>query len=331
MKRQLLLLCLALGASDLISLAASLSASPVTTAGLSASGADPGVCADINGDQILGSDIARALPAFRPLPQESRIAPAPVPGGTRVFSEPELVSLGARFGIRVSVVPQPVCFRVPVAPLSREAVLVAMRLSLPSPDTRIELAEVSSEPVPPGVIQFPLTGLVHPALVDTPALWRGEVVAGSRHFTIWAKARISTPLTRLIAVEDLKPGQLIQAHQVRAELYDGFPALKTGLPGLQDFTGPQDVTGMMPLRSVLAGSEIRSGNLVKPFDVARGDLVHVEVRMGKARLSLRGRAEAAGRVGDMIAVRNPESNTTFRARIEGKDIVLVDPQRSGAE
>ncbi len=200
-----------------------------------------------------------------------------------------------------------------------------MRRSLPSPNTRIELADVSSEPVPPGVIQFPLGGLIHPALADTPALWRGEVVAGSRRFTIWAKAKISTPLTRLVAVEDLKPGQVIQANQIRAELYDGFPSTKTGLPTLQD------MIGMMPLRSVSAGSEIRPENLARPFDVARGDFVHVEVRIGQARLSLRGRAEAAGRIGEMIAVRNPESNTVFRARIEGKDIVLVDPQRSGAE
>jgi flagella basal body P-ring formation protein FlgA len=318
MKPKLFLLWLALGTSGALAPAATLPPSAALET-------DASVCIDVDGDQILGSDMARAFPAFRALPQEIHIAPVPVFGGTRIFSEPELVSLGARFGIRVSVVPQPVCFRVPAAPLSREAVLAAMRLSLPSPNTRIDLADVSPEPVPPGVIQFPLGGLIHPALVDTPALWRGEVVAGSRHFTIWAKAKISTPLTRLVAVEDLRPGQIVQANQIRAELYDGFPVVKTGPPTIQD------VTGMMPLRTVSAGSEIRPEYMVRPFDVARGDLVHVEVRMGKARLSLRGRAEAAGRVGDVISVRNPESNTIFRARVEGKDIVLVDPQRSGAE
>jgi flagella basal body P-ring formation protein FlgA len=277
------------------------------------------------GDQILGSDLARALPAFSGIPAEIRIAPAPGPGGMRVFSEPELVSIGARFNIRPGVVAAAVCFRVPTAPLNRDAVMAAMRRALPSPETRIELADISPEPVPPGVIQFPLDELVHPALPDSPALWRGEILAGSRRITVWARARITTPVSRLVAAEDLRPGQSIEAHQVRAEFIDGFPPLKATTLSVAT------ATGMIPLRSIAAGAEIRPENLVRPFDVARGDFVRVEVRMGKARLLLRGRAEAAGRVGDTIAVRNPESNSIFRARIEGKDAVLVEPQRSGAE
>jgi flagella basal body P-ring formation protein FlgA len=196
---------------------------------------------------------------------------------------------------------------------------------LPSPDTRIALGDLSPEPVPPGIIQFAVEQLVRPALPDSPALWRGEVLAGSRRINIWARAKISVPVTRLIAVDDLKPGQLIDLHQIRTEIADGFPTAKA-----ISLTA-EAAAGMLPLRSISAGTEIRPENLVRPFDVIRGDLVHVEVRMGQARLSMRGRAEAAGRVGDTIAIRNPESNSVFRARIEGKDSVLVDPQRSGGE
>jgi flagella basal body P-ring formation protein FlgA len=55
----------------------------------------------------------------------------------------------------------------------------------------------------------------------------------------------------------------------------------------------------------------------------------VEVRLGRARLVMNARAEAAGRTGDTIAVRNPESSRIFQARIEGKDRVLVDTQSVG--
>jgi flagella basal body P-ring formation protein FlgA len=288
--------------------------------------AGPAACADVNGDRIVGSDMTRALPALHSIPPETYIAPAPLPGGTRIFSETELESLGARFGIRLTGLLPDICFRVPTAPIRREEVLAAMRRAILLPEARIELADVSADPAPPGTIQFPLQGLARPASPDSPSLWQGEVVAGSRHFRIWARAIVTVPLTRLVAVEDLKPGLTIQPDQVRVELMEGFPvAAKTSTPTVVT------VTGMTPLRSIPAGSELRLDNLVRPLDVVRGDLVHVEVRIGKARLSFNGRAEGAGRMGQLIAVRNPESNRVFQARVEGKDSVLVDTQGSGAE
>jgi flagella basal body P-ring formation protein FlgA len=316
----LLLLWLASEAVSAASGAASIPPSPVAPA------AEMAACVAVNGDQILGGDLSDAVPAFRVIPPDTRIAPAPTPGGTRNFSQAELASLGARFGIPAVLLSRGICFRVPAASLNRDAVIAAMRRTFPSLDTRIELADVSSEPAPPGVIHFPLEGLVRPALAESPALWRGEVVAGSRHFNVWAHARISTPLTRLIATEDLKPGQALQSHQIRTEIVDGFPVV-----GKVVQPTAIAITGMTPLRSIATGSEIRPENLVHPFDVLRGDLVQVEVRLGKARLSMRGRAEAAGRVGEMIAVRNPESNKLFQARVEGKGFVLVDPRHEGAE
>jgi flagella basal body P-ring formation protein FlgA len=292
---------------------------------LPASEGETGVCTDVSSDQISGGDLARAFPALQGIPPEVRIAPAPIPGGSRVFSQTEIGSLAARFGFREVTPVKAICFRVPTAPLNRQAVMAAMRRALPSMEATIELADVSPEPAPPGVIQFPVEGLTRPALPDSPAMWRGEVVAGSRHFRIWVRAKVSMPITRVVAVEELKPGQAIQPQQLRAEQVEGFPLAKTNAVTVAS------ATGLMPLRLVPAGSEIRFENLVKPFDVARGDLVRVEVRLGKARLSLKGRAESAGRLGDMIPVLNPESNRTFQARVEGKDTVSVDPHGSGTD
>ena len=58
-------------------------------------------------------------------------------------------------------------------------------------------------------------------------------------------------------------------------------------------------------------------------DVHRGERVSVEVTSGAALLRLRADAESAGRIGDAVLVRNPESGKLFQARVEGKGKVVV--------
>jgi flagella basal body P-ring formation protein FlgA len=53
-------------------------------------------------------------------------------------------------------------------------------------------------------------------------------------------------------------------------------------------------------------------------------VVRVEVASGAARLTLNGRSESAGRVGETVRVRNLEANRTFTARVAGKGAVAVE-------
>ena len=87
----------------------------------------------------------------------------------------------------------------------------------------------------------------------------------------------------------------------------------------------QDLAGMVPLRNVRAGSPVRVDNLVHPPDVNRGDSVQVEVRLGGTRIGMAGLAESSGRAGESISVRNPASGQIFRARIESRGMVVVEP------
>jgi flagella basal body P-ring formation protein FlgA len=61
-----------------------------------------------------------------------------------------------------------------------------------------------------------------------------------------------------------------------------------------------------------------------PLDVHRGENVGVEARCGAARLLLDGVAQSDGRVGQVVAVRNPGSGKNFQARVEGKGKVAVN-------
>jgi flagella basal body P-ring formation protein FlgA len=281
-------------------------------------------CVTVTGPEIIGRDLARALPAFAGIPADSPLAPAPLPGGMRVFYPSELQSVASRFSLAVDA-PAAVCFRFATETLSGDKVLEAMRRALGIPDARIELLETNPNLVPAGDLTFAREGLSAPASPElrTPVLWRGEIVyAGGRRYPIQARVRITAPFSRMVAVEALRPGAVIRPDQVRLEIAEGFPHNAGVAPSVEQ------IAGMIPSRPVAAGGEVRLDNLSRPNDVNRGDLVHVEVRFGAAHLALNGQAESAGHIGDVVSIRNPESSRTFRALVEARGRVIVAPNES---
>ena len=277
-------------------------------------------CNPVDGDRVLGKDLAGALPAFHTLPPETFLGNMPPPGSKRTFHASELASLAARFSIRLDS-PADVCFEWPMETLGRDRILEAMRESLADPEARIEIDETSLYPVPRGRLEFPRKMLGSPAsaLQENPVLWRGEVVyAGDHRYAVWAKVRVKVACQRTVATEALKAGQPVEARQVRTEPGECFP-----LPDGRERTSAAFVSGMISTRAVDAGSEIRPEFLARPNDVNRGDPVRVEVRSGAAHLAFMAKAESGGRNGDWIAVRNPSSNKVFQARVKDKDQVVV--------
>jgi flagella basal body P-ring formation protein FlgA len=276
-------------------------------------------CVSVTGSQILGADLSRAVPAFAGIQADSPLAPAPLPGSTRMFSGSELQSIAARFSLVIGM-PGEVCFRFASESLNRERALDEMRQALNIPDAKIELLETSPGPVPVGTVEFTREGLGAPASPDrpTPVFWRGNIVyAGDRLYAIQVKVRITAPLRRVVAIEPLRSGIPVKAEQLRQEIFEGFPLLRKSTPA------PDQIAGMIPVHPIAAGGEVRLDNLSRPNDVNRGDLVRVEVRFGAAHLALMGRAEAGGHVGDVVAIRNPESSKVFQARVEARDKVIV--------
>ena len=244
----------------------------------------------------------------------------PAPGSRRTFHASELASLAQRYSIKLDS-PQDICFEWQMETLDRGRMLQTMRESLQDSEAKVEIAETSLSRVPHGRLEFPREMLGRPATTaqKDPVLWRGRVIYGSDHrFSVWAKVWVKVACERSIAVEALKPGIPMEPRQIRVEQGECFPApIKPG------FTA---AAGMVPLRSIAAGSEIRAEFLTPPNDVNRGDTVRVEVQSGAARLAFSAKAESGGRSGDFIAVRNPSSNKIFRARVNGKDQVVVQTE-----
>jgi flagella basal body P-ring formation protein FlgA len=280
-------------------------------------------CLTVSGDQILGKDLARAVPALARIPQSTPLAPAPLAGSSRVFSSSDLQSIAARFALPLADPPD-VCFRFATEPLDRVRMEAAMKKALSVGDAHIEILETTSGDVPKGLIEFTREGLGVPAAPDQPTgeMWRGNIIyASAQRFPIWAKVRVTVPSALLVALESLRPGAVIHPEQVHLEIVERFPQ-----SGLGDLT-PQSVAGMAPVRSIAPGAEVRRENLIRPNDVNRGDTVEVDVRFGAAHLSFSGHAESSGHVGDTVSVRNPESNKMFQAVIAGSGRVVVGNTR----
>ena len=82
--------------------------------------------------------------------------------------------------------------------------------------------------------------------------------------------------------------------------------------------------GMTPRRFILAGRPLRSGDMVAPKIVSRGDLVTVLLNQGPLSLTAKGKALENGAKGDVIRVVNVSSNVTIEALVTGVNEVRVD-------
>ena len=274
-------------------------------------------CNPIHSDWIYGRDMAAAVPGLAKLPPDLRVGLSPVPGRSRIFRIADLRKLALENQLSTSFTSD-VCFSWPVSVPSRESLTVAMKATLGAQISKIDIVEQSLLPAPDGKIVFPASGLSGSS--DGPVLWRGYVeYAQDRRFMIWARVLITVEQERVIATADLTPDQPIRADQVKVQHYSG-PANTRRF-----FSDTANAVGLLPRRSIIAGTPLTDDMLQAPLEVERGALVSVIVQNGAAHIEAQGLAEQSGRIGDVISVKNPKSEQPFRARIIKTGTVVVVP------
>jgi len=281
----------------------------------------PPACTPIASENIVAGDLARAIPEFSRAPADADIGYAPSPGSRRVFRIDELRRLATRFQVELGG-KREACFEWPLAPLSREQAIAAMRLSLNLPEARVEVIELSKRVTPRGEVIFPVTSLIPPANRHTgTALWRGYVLyGGERRFDVWARVKISAPMSHVVVVTPIPAGRPIGAAEVKLEMVDDFPLSNDAARNLDE------VVGWVPKFGFAAGHAVLRSDVSEAIVIKTGDLVDVLVKSGNAHLKLQALAESSGHRGDMIALRNPKSGKTFRAKVEAEDKALVISQ-----
>jgi flagella basal body P-ring formation protein FlgA len=278
-------------------------------------------CLVVRGDRILASDLARIDKAFQSLSPELSFGYAPMPGATRAVPAQQLQRFATRHGVvdfRAGF--ESVCFERPMEALSEERLIQSLREALGDPRARIEVVDFTRDRIPIGRLRFERSGLYIPpgSAKDAVLVWRGAVEYGTRRtFKVFAKVRITKTRQQVVAVRDLRAGEVIQASDLSEEVTEGTPLRETPLSTLDD------AVGVVPRRTINAGEPLLASWLRMPEDIAAGDVVRVEVVSGRTRLNFEAKAVTPGQIGEQISVRNPGNGRMFKALVEAKGRVRV--------
>lgn len=114
-------------------------------------------------------------------------------------------------------------------------------------------------------------------------------------------------------------GQLITAENIEMKAFS--------TTRLREHTlgSPNDLVGKMPKHSISALRPIRADEIITPPIVYKGESVNVAYKTASMEISTVGQAMEDGATGDLIKIRNPDSNTVIQATITGKGMAQIQP------
>ena len=266
-------------------------------------------CFPVDGPKLLARHLAAALSEFTQIAPDVAFGYAPAPGAVRVIRGEELQSMAAKGGISATPPAGGVCFHWPMVPLDPARASDAMRRSLPN-GSQLDVLEVSRIAVPPGTVEFPSDML-------KASYWRGFVRYGQgAKFDVWARVHVIVKRSRVVAATAIKAGDRIAASQVRLEEVEAPPDASY-------VSHIEEVIGMVSKRSYTEGAPLTVRMLDRPAAVLKCDSVRLRAAVGAAQVSMEVHAQAAGKIGDCIPVKNLSSGRVLRARVESAGEVTL--------
>ena len=280
----------------------------------------PAGCHTIPSDVIFARDVAAVIPDFARVAGDFRLGSVADSGAPRILEGAGLQRIARNQGVDL-IDPPDVCFALRVFIPQQDEIRAAMRTTLKDLPgigaAKIEISSSSQHPVPFGELIFPRSGLQLPSGTQQEALWRGFVRHTGGDFPVWAKVRVIANTTRVVAIANIPSGKPIQNNQVRLESCEESLLDETAARNL-DF-----VIGYVPKSVLRAYFPIRKNQLSPPPDVAKGELVDVQVFAGAAHLVVKAKAQSEGFKGSTILLRNLSSGKDFPALVVGKNRVTV--------
>jgi flagella basal body P-ring formation protein FlgA len=268
-------------------------------------------CVVVEGDTVTLADLARAVPSLAIADAAASAGYSPQPGEQRVFRPEQISALLRRHG-GPSYEGPGICVERASQTLTPESLLPVLLAAFPAGTVRIQLLDFTRGALPPGRLEFPLSGLGRGPAGKPDLLWRGRVVFGEhRSRPIWARVTIVGPVKRFVAVNALAQGQAIGVQDVREETVEG-PVIAAVAEPL-----PVSIAGMIPRAAIPAGAEVPLAMLEVNKEIQRGDSVTVELESAGVSLHLQATAETGGARGDRVLVRSSLSNKLLPVVVTG--------------
>lgn len=121
----------------------------------------------------------------------------------------------------------------------------------------------------------------------------------------------------VVAMDDLPAGAELTDAKVRLE------CVRLTRASTSYLFGKNGINGTSLIRNVVAGAEITTDSIVSIAVVKPGDTVKVEAGSGNFRISISAEARNAGRIGDKITVKNPQTGSMLQATVIDKGLVRI--------
>jgi flagella basal body P-ring formation protein FlgA len=143
------------------------------------------------------------------------------------------------------------------------------------------------------------------------------LVDGAVYQTIWSSWKVKRWETRPVLARDVRRGEPLAAACFEER------RVEVGPDGTDEPLPLELVVGAVPIRDLASGSRVTEHDVDRPRVVARGDLVHLEIRSGSIRASTLVVAQQDGHVGERIRVIQPDTGKEMVALVRSADLVEI--------
>ena len=183
-----------------------------------------------------------------------------------------------------------------------------------------------------------------PAVAVEPEL-TGDVAVVDLSFDARSRrvqARLSVPGSMAMRLKPLRvSGQLVETVEVvvpkraiaRGETLTLADIAVERRPrdgqGTENLSDARSAIDKVARRALVAGAPLRGSDIQREEIVAKGDLVTIVYESPGLIITLRGRANEAGAMGDVISITNPQSKRVLQGRVSGPGKVSVQPSAAG--
>ncbi|MCA0399649.1 MAG: flagellar basal body P-ring formation chaperone FlgA [Proteobacteria bacterium] len=274
----------------------------------------------VEGDQIRLGDLIEGLDRGAEIP----VFAAPAPGARGTIRAERVVAAAREMGIddvEIGTLRSVIVVRTGRA-ISRAYMQDTIAKAVAEQGGKGEIEVVLDEQVRSRMLDSSKGGAIRVVnLLRDPRSGRFEAriaMAGSPDSDAWTITG-SIAETREIAVlvNDVERGETVQSRDVALVRR---PASQVG----NDIAvTASDLVGMVSRRALRAGETVRTADLAKPILVEKNQLVTVTYSSGGLQLTMRGRVQQNGALGETVKIQNPQSKRMVEGTVTGQGQISI--------